>query len=59
MQTHLAKDVQVGDHLPIAGSDGDMAAAVVQSVEFLRATGKYLPALQHPFVLVDGAVMPL
>lgn len=34
-------------------------AGVIISVEVVNATGRYQPAIEHPFLSVDGVIMPL
>jgi hypothetical protein len=55
--------VVVGDKLvvrkdPTDASQGFVVAAVT-AVEGVRAEGLYLPVIEHPYLVVDGVVMPL
>lgn len=61
-QVDLAMNAQPGQALVVPTSNSNTtgyAAGIIQSVEQLTAMGKYQPAIEHPFILVDGAVMPL
>lgn len=51
-----------GQQLPVATStdvDARFTTVVIDSVEVVNATGKFIPAIAHPYLLVDGVVAPL
>jgi hypothetical protein len=58
----LAGKIKPGDILVVAtGRDLDATfnTAVVEKVERLTAPGKYIPAIEMPYILADGVVAPL
>lgn len=58
-----ARDVQPGDRLVVGASPVDASAGFVvgsvTAVEGVQAQGLYLPVIEHPYLVVDGVVMPL
>ena len=57
-----AKDIAPGELLPVATSrdlQTNFKLAVVEGVQHRAAVGKYLPAIEMPFILADGVVAPL
>jgi hypothetical protein len=58
----LAGKVKPGDLLAVATGDtldATFTRAVVEKVEYLSAPGKYIPAIEMPYILADGVVAPL
>lgn len=57
-----AVDIKAGDRLAITQPDATQAGyvvAAVEKVESVEADGLYLPVIEHPYLVVDGVVMPL
>jgi hypothetical protein len=58
-----ARDVAPGDRLVVGsspvGASGGFVVGTVTAVEGVEADGLYLPVIEHPYLLVDGVVMPL
>lgn len=58
----VAINVKPGQRMAVATSsdlDAQFTVATVEKVEAVNATGKYMPAVQHPYLVVDGLVQPL
>lgn len=58
----FARDIRPGDLLPVATSrdlKATFKSATVESVELLTAVGRYIPAVEMPFILADGVVAPM
>lgn len=56
-----AVHAQPGQHIPVAapGSAGGFVTAVIDAAKPVVADGKYLPALEEPYIVVDSVVVPL
>lgn len=57
-----AMHARPGQQLPAATTsdvNARFTTVVIDSVEAVNATGKYIPVIAHPYLLVDGVVAPL
>lgn len=58
----FALNTKPGMLLPVATShslNSTFQLATIEQVERVHAIGKFIPAIEHPFILADGAVMPV
>lgn len=58
----FAVNTKPGMLLPVATSHGlnnTFQLATIEQVERVHAVGKLIPAIEHPFIVADGAVMPV
>jgi hypothetical protein len=57
-----AINTKPGMLLPVATSHGlnsTFQLATIEQLERVHAIGKLIPAIEHPFIVADGAVMPV
>lgn len=62
-ETIPANAVQAGDRLVLLADPADASAgfvvAAVSSVESVEAEGMFVPAVEMPYIVADGVVVPL
>lgn len=58
----IANNVRSGQLIPVPTSTNfntTYMPAIVECVEKVVARGKYIPAVEHPYLLADGLVHPM